>query len=95
MTDRAARRERWTRRLTIRMDDDGSRLIVFEDIALGRLRRDPESGRWACEWRAGYAPTATRLAGEQSAEVAELWAVEEVAALLAIEGETVDRLTQP
>lgn len=84
MTGGEQRAEKLAQRMTAEVAADGTRYLVLDGVALGRLWRDAESGRWRCEWRAGWRETPAQLERDD-AEYAEVWAIDEVATLLAME----------
>lgn len=90
---REERKREIAERLTVELEA-GVRVITLDGTeAVGRLMEDPRSQRWILDWRpdAGLGWTLSQVELEhREPEVAELWAVEEVAALLAM-GEEAGR----
>lgn len=88
--DRSERKEQIVERLQIEEALDGTRLVTLDGAALGRLNRDETTGHWALKWHAGWHDYPTQLEGSRDEEVAELWAAEAVADMLAMERAAID-----
>lgn len=59
------------------------RYVTYGPIALGRLRRNEESGRYQLEWLADWKPYPTESEAADF-EHAEGWAVEGIASMMAM-----------
>ena len=79
--------------MTIDVAPDGSRTIRLEGGVVGRLRLDPGSESWKYVWcvhSGEFHPGPTALENA-SPEHAEVWATEEIATLLAMRSQAMDR----
>lgn len=87
MNERRELEEELRQALRIEQGQGGEwRYVMYGPIALGRLRRDADSGRFKLEWLADWKSTPTEFGGADF-EHAEGWAVEEIASLFAISGQ--------
>ena len=59
-------------------EPDGYRYITLDGIRPGRMIQE-DSGRWNLEYRAGWFPRKGQFGEGQELEMAEMWAVHEVA----------------
>lgn len=85
--NQSEQREYLKQRLTVATGRDGVVYVVLDGIPLGRVTQDPDSTQWRCEWRStdGWRFTPTQLRADGSSELAEAWAVDEIAAIFAID----------
>jgi hypothetical protein len=75
-------------KLSIERGDGEERLVTLDGVVLGRLHPDGEE-RWRLVWRVGWRTTPTKLNSDE-VEYAETWAIEEIAALLAMERQAIE-----
>lgn len=88
--DREQLRRELAARLDIEEAPDDVRLVTLDGVVLGRLGQNRESGYWELDWREGWRRLSSQHAGSGEAEHAETWAVEEIAALMAVERSAID-----
>ena len=75
-------------KLSIERGDGEERLVTLDGVVVGRLHPDGEE-RWRLVWRVGWRATPTKLNSDEI-EYAETWAIEEIAALLAMERQAIE-----
>jgi hypothetical protein len=88
--DREELRRQLVAKLEIEKAHDDVRLVTLNGIVLGRLGQNRDSGYWELDWREGWRRLSSQHAGSGEAEHAETWAVEEIAALMAVERSAID-----
>ena len=88
--DREELRRELAAKLDIEEAPDDVRLVTLNGVVLGRLGQNRDSGYWELDWREGWRRLSSQHAGSGEAEHAETWAVEEIAALMAVERSAID-----